>query len=491
MISFCSASTPGRSAATFFPSDDPYASLMATFLSFAAGFAMRPIGALVLGPYIDRIGRRKGLIVTLSIMACGTILIAFVPGYATIGVLAPILVVRGRLLQGFSAGVELGGVSVYLSEMATPGNKGFYVSWQSASQQVAVVVAALLGYAIANLMTPEAAAGWGWRIPFFIGCAIVPFLYMIRRSLEETKAFAARKVHPTDAADLRDACRQLADRGRRRGDGDDDDGVVLSHHRLHADLRPGRCSGSRNRQSLLVTMAVAASNFVWLPISGAVSDRIGRKPILVAFTVLALLTAYPALAWLVRGADASTGCWRSSCGCRSSTPATTARWSVALTEVIPASVRTSGFSLAYSLATTLGGSSLLISTWLIQHTGDKAAPGYWMSFAALCGLIATLALYRRPARRGPVRAGRRVGRLGSRRERRSPPLAKRLRRSRHKIAPREFSERPMARDPRRKRRARSFRCMRPGSLMRSMESLRRKPTYPTRSSPFRTSARSR
>src|SRR3984885_8712642 len=125
---------------TFFPSDDPYASLMATFLIFAAGFAMRPIGALALGPYIDRIGRRKGLIVTLSIMACGTVLVAFVPSYASIGVLAPMLVVLGRLLQGFSAGVELGGVSVYLSEMAPPGNKGFYVSWQSASQQVAIVL---------------------------------------------------------------------------------------------------------------------------------------------------------------------------------------------------------------------------------------------------------------------------------------------------------------------------------------------------------------
>src|SRR5258708_38344475 len=133
-------------AQTFFPNDDPYASLMATFLSFAAGFAMRPIGAVVLGPYIDRIGRRKGLILTLSIMACGTILIAFVPGYRAIGMWAPMLVVLGRLLQGFSAGVELGGVSVYLSEMATPGNKGFYVRWQSANQQVAVVFCALIGY---------------------------------------------------------------------------------------------------------------------------------------------------------------------------------------------------------------------------------------------------------------------------------------------------------------------------------------------------------
>ena len=134
---------------------------MSAFLSFAAGFAMRPIGALVLGPYIDRIGRRKGLIVTLAIMACGTVLIAFVPGYATIGVAAPLLVVIGRLLQGFSAGVELGGVSVYLSEMAPPGQKGFYVSWQSASQQVAIVVAALIGFAIAKLMAPADVAGLG------------------------------------------------------------------------------------------------------------------------------------------------------------------------------------------------------------------------------------------------------------------------------------------------------------------------------------------
>src|SRR5207344_969833 len=111
---------------------------------------------LVLGPYTDRIGRRKGLILTLSIMACGTVLVAFVPGYATIGVMAPTPVVLGRLLQGFSAGVELGGVSVYLSEMATPGHKGFYVAWQSASQQVAIIIAALIGYILNKAFTPAA-----------------------------------------------------------------------------------------------------------------------------------------------------------------------------------------------------------------------------------------------------------------------------------------------------------------------------------------------
>jgi MHS family citrate/tricarballylate:H+ symporter-like MFS transporter len=123
---------------SFFPAGSEFASLMLTFMTFGAGFLMRPLGAIFLGAYVDSIGRRQGLIVTLGIMATGTILIAFVPSYQTIGMFAPFLVLLGRLLQGFSAGVELGGVSVYLAEMATPGNKGFYVSWQSGSQRSSV-----------------------------------------------------------------------------------------------------------------------------------------------------------------------------------------------------------------------------------------------------------------------------------------------------------------------------------------------------------------
>src|SRR5579884_1093878 len=127
-------------ASDIFPSSNHFASLMLTLGTFGAGYLMRPLGAIVLGAYIDQHGRRAGLLLTLTLMAIGVALIAFVPGYATIGILAPILVVAGRLVQGFSAGVELGGVSIYLSEMATPGHKGFYVSWQSGSQQVAVMV---------------------------------------------------------------------------------------------------------------------------------------------------------------------------------------------------------------------------------------------------------------------------------------------------------------------------------------------------------------
>src|SRR4030088_2122662 len=153
---------PSAIAKAFFPSQDETAALLNAFGVFWLGALMRPVGAIVLGAYIDRIGRRKGLIVTLGIMAIGTVVIAFCPTYATIGIAAPIIVLLGRRRQGFSAGVDLGGVSVYLSEISTPGNRGFYTSFQSSSQQVAIFVAALIGYFLSEAMPPDACGG-RWR----------------------------------------------------------------------------------------------------------------------------------------------------------------------------------------------------------------------------------------------------------------------------------------------------------------------------------------
>ena len=181
----------------FFPQTSQSASLMLSLATFGVGFLMRPLGALVLGAYIDRRGRRAGLMLTLALMSAGTLSIACMPGYQAIGILAPLLVVAGRLLQGFSAGVELGGVSVYLSEIATPGHKGFYVSWQSASQQCAVIFAALLGVVLKPSLSAAQMDAWGWRIPFLVGCLIIPFLFLLRRSLAETEDFLSRKRHPS------------------------------------------------------------------------------------------------------------------------------------------------------------------------------------------------------------------------------------------------------------------------------------------------------
>lgn len=341
-------------AKTFFPGDDPFASLMLSLATFGAGFLMRPLGAIFLGAYIDRHGRRQGLIITLGLMAVGTLLIAFVPGYATLGVAAPLLVLLGRLLQGFSAGVELGGVSVYLAEIAPPGKRGFFVSWQSASQQVAVVFAGLLGVILNHWLSPQDMGEWGWRVPFFVGCLIVPALFIIRRSLEETAEFQKRKHHPSLGEVLRSIGQNF--------------GLVLAGTAMVVMttvsfylITAYTPTFGRNElhlsdfDSLLVTMCVGLSNFIWLPLMGAVSDRVGRKPLLLAATVLALVTAYPMLSWLVAEPSFArlleVELWLSFLY-----GSYNGAMVVALTEVMPADVRTTGFSLAYSLATaTFGG----------------------------------------------------------------------------------------------------------------------------------------
>jgi len=381
---------------TFFPSNNEYASLMLTFGTFGVGFLMRPLGAIILGAYIDRVGRRQGLILTLGLMALGTVLIAFVPGYATIGLFAPLLVLIGRLFQGFSAGVELGGVSVYLSEMATPGHKGFYVAWQSASQQCAIIVAAVIGFCLNLWMPKEVINAWGWRIPFFIGCMIVPLIFVIRRSLQETEEFLARKHRP----DIREIFQSMIRNF----------GIVIAGMMLvvmttvsfylitvYTPTFGMKVLKLSAVDSLVVTACVGASNFVWLPVMGALSDRIGRKPILVFFTLLTIVTAYPALAWLVVaptfGKMLLVELWLSFLY-----GSYNGAMVVALTEVMPVAVRTAGFSLAYSLATALfGGFTPAVSTWLIKQTGNNGAPAFWMIFAAVCGLTGTLVLYRRAA----------------------------------------------------------------------------------------------
>jgi len=179
-------------ALAFFPSGSAFARSDALVDDVWHGFLMRPLGAVLLGAYIDHHGRRAGLLLTLALMAVGTLSIAVVPGYAAIGLAAPLLVVIGRLVQGLSAGVELGGVSVYLSEIATPGRKGFYVAWQSGSQQVSVMFAALLGILLSSTLSDSQLTRWGWRVPLLAGCSLVPLLFFLRRSLEETEAVILR-----------------------------------------------------------------------------------------------------------------------------------------------------------------------------------------------------------------------------------------------------------------------------------------------------------
>jgi MFS family permease len=312
------------------------------------------------------------------------------------------------LLQGFSAGMELGGVSVYLSEIATPGHKGFYVSWQSASQQAAVMFAALLGVVLNSVLAPEQMSSWGWRIPFIVGCAIVPFLFRLRRSLEETAEFLARKTRPTRAQIFR----SLASNWRTVCLGTLLVTMTTVSFYMITAYTPTFGSAVlklTNRDSLIVTLFVGASNLVWLPVMGALSDRVGRRPLLLTFTVLMMVTAYPVMLWLVDAPSflrlLTVELWLSFLY-----GSYNGAMVVYLTEIVPVEVRTIGFSLAYSLATAIfGGFTPAISTYLIQATGNRAIPGVWLAFAAVCGLTAAL-LTRAP---GTESSGESLSRSGA------------------------------------------------------------------------------
>jgi MFS transporter, MHS family, citrate/tricarballylate:H+ symporter len=386
-------------AKAFFPSENETAALLNTFGVFWLGALMRPVGAIVLGAYIDRIGRRKGLIVTLAIMAIGTVTIAICPDYARIGVAAPIIVLIGRLLQGFSAGVELGGVSVYLAEIATPGNRGFYTSFQSSSQQVAIFVAAIIGYLLNEAVTGDTIGLFGailfakWRIPFFIGCLIIPFIFVLRRTLEETPEFLAMKKHPSTNEVFRSAMTnwKIVVLGMM---------IAMLTTTTFYFVTVYTPTFGRNvlkltsQDAVLVTLLVAVTNFIWNPVGGAVSDRLGRKPVLLTIAGLSLVTAYPALHWLVAAPTfgkllAVEMMFSFYFGVYSGTMLG------ALVEIVPKHVRTTCFSLAFALAAGLFGTfTPFASTWLIGHTGNKASPGLWLMCAAVAGIAAALIVYR-------------------------------------------------------------------------------------------------
>jgi MFS transporter, MHS family, citrate/tricarballylate:H+ symporter len=383
-------------AVTFFPTGHEFASLMLSLATFGAGFLMRPLGAIILGAYIDHRGRRSGLLLTLALMGFGTLAVALLPGYALIGLAAPLLVLIGRLIQGFSAGVELGGVSVYLSEIAPPNRKGFYVAWQSASQQVAVMFAALLGIVLTATLSHTQMTNWGWRIALLAGCALLPLLLFLRRSLEETAEFLARPHHSRTT----EIMKSLAVNWRVVVLGMMMSTMTTVCFYMVTAYTPTFGSSVLHLAAtgnLIVTLCVGACNFAVLPLSGALSDRVGRRPILYACTITALLTAYPALLWLVSAPSFTrlliVELWFSLFYATYN-----GAMAVYLTEIMPVAVRTSGFALAYSSATAIfGGFTPAICTYLIHVTGNRAVPGIWLSFAAVCGLSAALMLSRTPA----------------------------------------------------------------------------------------------
>ena len=378
-------------AATFFPARSAFASLMLSLVTFGAGYLMRPLGAIVLGAYMDRKGRKQGLILTLGLMAAGTVSIGVTPSYASIGIIAPLIVIAGRLLQGLSAGAEFGGVAIYLAEIATPGRRGFYCSWQAVSQQVAVIFAAFSGFALTWFVSPTEMVIWGWRIPLFAGLLAIPLILWLRNSLEETEVFR----HSRHVRSTREVLQILSVNWKLVANG-----IALTVMTTTSFYLITAYTPTYAREALhmapntvfLVTLLVGFSNLAWLPVGGIVTDRIGARPLMLGVTAAAVATAYPAMLWLV------------------SEPGFTKLLTVLLiyslyfglyngalipllAEIMPHEIRIAGFSLAFVTATAVfGGFTPAICTYLIEATGNRASPSLWLSFAAAVSFCAAWAL---------------------------------------------------------------------------------------------------
>ena len=391
-------------AATFFPTGSEFASLMLSLMTFGAGYLMRPLGAIVLGAYMDRRGRKQGLILTLGLMAAGTLSIAVTPGYAEIGLVAPLLIVAGRLLQGLSAGAEFGGVAIYLSEIATPGRRGFYCSWQAVSQQVAVVFSALFGFGLTLVVPPEEMTLWGWRVPLFAGIVAIPLILWLRRSLVETEAFLQSRHVRTMAEVLR----ILGAHWKLVANGVALTVMTTTSFYLITAYTPTYARAALHMAPnavFLVTLLVGLSNLAWLPVGGILTDRFGARPLMLIVTAAALVTAYPAMVWLVSAPGFGKlllvlmlysvyfGLYNGAL-------------IPLLAEIMPHEVRTAAFSLAFVTATAIfGGFTPAICTYLIEATGNRAAPALWLSLAAAISLAAAFILPAvQSARTGPARA---------------------------------------------------------------------------------------
>ncbi len=375
-------------AREFFPADSELASLLAVFGTFAVGFIMRPVGALILGSYADRAGRRAALSLTILLMALGTAIIAFTPGYRTIGPAAPILIVLARMIQGLSAGGEIGGAVSFLIEHAPDRERGRYVSWQQTGQAGAFLLGGIAGHLVTNALSPEQVQAFGWRIPFVLGLAIAPVGLYIRWKLSETPLFDQyRGSRPTvESHPLHELIRRHW-RPLFIGVGLVAVGAVCNHL---ANYMPTYLIRELKLKlsSAYIGLFVFGCALSFAPVVGKWCDRAGRKPLMRASAAGMLIFAYPSF-WILNRwpGEFSLILVQSVLGLMLVIYAVPA-YAVGA-ELFPTRVRSTGLSIIYSVGVTLFGSTTpMIGTVLVALTGDRLAVACWFILAALISLAA-------------------------------------------------------------------------------------------------------
>lgn len=384
----------------FFPAQDPTAQLLLAFATYGVGFFLRPLGGVVLGAYADRRGRKRATVLTLMLMALGTGMIGLAPVYATAGVLGPIIVVLGRLIQGFSAGGEVGASTTLLAEYAPPARRGFWGSWQLASQGLAVMVAAGIAFTVLNTLTPADVSAWGWRVPFLLGVLIVPIGLWLRSALEETHA-NEDDAKTKNVSSLREAF------GQHLGKIFSGVGVIIGGTAANAVVVLYMATYAVTQLKMAPTTGLLAGvvaglvTLIGAPIGGALSDRLGRKPVALTAYLLILLLIYPAFLYL-NANPTQPILLMIVAGLAVLNAIGGAIIIITLAEIFPVEVRATGMSLVYALgAAIFGGFGQFIVTWLIQATGSPIAPAYYVM---ACALATVIALFTLPEMKGKTLA---------------------------------------------------------------------------------------
>jgi MFS transporter, MHS family, proline/betaine transporter len=383
----------------YFPAGDASSSVLLAFATFGVAFVARPIGGVVLGGYADRFGRKRALVLMIIMMALGTGLMGVLPTYSAIGVAAPIMILVARLIQGFSAGGEFGSASTLLIEFATPGRRGLYASWQMVSQSLAFALAASFAYGLGKGLSPAAFESWGWRAPFIAGLLIGPIGVYLRQRCEESPEFRdylaqkqgqrntpLRNVVTKHPRELTVAFCIIAV------------GTAITY--VNSIFLPSFAARElklnlADAQLGLLVVSVGAA--IIIPLSGALSDRIGRRNFVAATLIVYSVLFYVLMERLVAAPSRATLWQLQSVGLLFGLMAGPAP--AMLTEIFPVGYRSTGASLSYNLAVMLfGGAAPFINAWLVRTTGDKTAPVYFILFAAAIGLIG-VALYQERAGR--------------------------------------------------------------------------------------------
>ena len=375
----------------FFPSADPVVQLLLSFATYGVGFFLRPLGGVILGAYADRRGRKRATVLTLMLMALGTVMIGLAPTYEQIGFFGPLVIVIGRLIQGFSAGGEVGASTTLLSESAPVDERGFYGAWQLASQGLAVLAAAGIAFTITNTLSPAEVALWGWRIPFLSGILIVPVGLWLRSALEETHA-NEDEAKTAKMSSLREVFsghwRRLALGVMLVVGGTAANAIIVLYMATYAvrQLKMAPTSG------LLAGIVAGIVTLIAAPLAGALSDRIGRKTVAGTSYLLIAFLIYPA--FLLLNASPNLGTLLAAVAVLGTLNATGgAPAIISLTEIFPTPVRATGMSLVYAIGVAIfGGFGQFIVTWLIEALATPIAPAYYVIGCCISSLIALLML---------------------------------------------------------------------------------------------------